>query len=135
MHAFFDTSAILPLLLEEPMSTASQRALQSTERLFAWNWMRVEVEAGLIRRKAKAEVWSEWRSLSARVFWLELGSGQFEPLCSFNRCLGLRAADAAHLFVYERGSHALPELALVTFDREMEQAAAALGFRLWQPDA
>jgi hypothetical protein len=39
-------------------------------------------------------------------------------LRQFNRPLGLRAADAGHLFVYSRAHAANPKLEVVTFDHE-----------------
>jgi len=44
--------------------------------------------------------------------------------------LGLRAADAAHLFLFDRLVIRLPELRLLTFDKEMAQAAHSLALPL-----
>lgn len=123
---FFDTSAVVPLLLLEPGSVAAREAYQAGESCYAWSWMRVEVEAALVRRKADAVTWRNWRSIQRAFTWLGLPESALSEVCSFNRQCGLRAADAGHLFVFEKAVAALPELQLVTFDKEMVAAADAL---------
>jgi hypothetical protein len=128
MERFFDTSAVVPLLLQEPQTAAALAALDRCTRVYAWRWLQVETEAALARRRAPATAWSEWRELASAVSWLDMGEELLPQLCSFNRPLRLRAADAGHLFVFERALRVLPELQLVCFDREMNEAARALGF-------
>ncbi len=127
MFCFFDTSAIVPLLLEEPNSeVATGLWLQATER-YAWQWLRVETEAALVRRKASLASWESWRGLETSVHWVEPEEGWMKNLRLFNRGLGLRAADAGHLFLMEQCVAHQPTLRLVTLDREMQMAAATRG--------
>lgn len=128
---FFDTSAVLPLFLEEPRTHDAQTALREMDSVFAWSWMRVEAEAGLLRRRADTAVWREWRSWIRHVAWLDLEPHHLETLCTFNRGLALRAADAAHLFVLELALRALPGMVLVTFDNEMQKAAERSRMSVW----
>lgn len=89
--------------------------------------MKVELEAALTRRKADAKAWSAWRSISGSFNCITLNPNQFDALRAFNRSASLRAADAGHLFVFERTLEALPDLLLLTFDDEMAKAANRMG--------
>lgn len=126
MHLFFDTSAVVPLLLQEPGSKAAGEAYVAGETFYAWNWMRVETEAALVRRRADAATWRNWRSLQRCFMWLGLPESATGEVSAFNRELGLRAADAGHLFVFEKATAAIQDLRLVTLDKEMAAAAIAL---------
>jgi predicted nucleic acid-binding protein len=127
MDLYFDTSAFVPLFLEEARSQDALSAMAQAERVFAWRWMQVETEAALTRRRAKPRAWSEWRRLAASIHWLELSESSLPAVCTFNRALRLRAADAGHLFVFDRALSVVPELHLVSHDREMVDAAGHLG--------
>ncbi len=127
MDLFLDTSAVIPLLLQEPHTDSALAAIARAERLFAWRWMQVEAEAALARRRAPPPAWSEWRQLAASIHWLELNESSLPALCAFNRPLRLRAADAGHLFVFDRAITVVPDLHLVTFDHAMSEAATTLG--------
>jgi uncharacterized protein with PIN domain len=97
MHLFLDTSAVIPLLLQEPHTSGALNAIAQADRLFAWRWMQVEAEAALTRRRASPAAWSEWRQLASTLHWLELSEAALPALCAFNRPLRLRAADAERL--------------------------------------
>ncbi|MBU0679369.1 MAG: type II toxin-antitoxin system VapC family toxin [Verrucomicrobia bacterium] len=127
MRAFFDTSAVVPLLLEEPLTADARGAWDECSEAWAWSWLRVEAEAALSRRKADAVAWRAWRSLSEGIQFVSLNADQLPTLCAFNRGIGLRAADAGHLFVCDRLMKHVPDLKLLTFDREMLEAATRLG--------
>ncbi len=127
MELFFDTSAIVPLLLVEPKSGAAGDAWAKAGRVWAWRWLEVETEAALGRRRAPPGAWAQWRALAAAMQWLDLDPAAWPQLRAFNRPLRLRAADAGHLFVFERVLGAVPEMEMVSFDREMASAARALG--------
>ncbi len=128
---FFDTSAVLPLFVHEPRTQDAQTAYDAVDSIFAWSWMRVEAEAGLLRRRANALVWREWRSWLRHVTWLDLEPTHLDALCSFNRGLALRAADAGHLYVLELALRAVPDMVLITFDGEMQKAAERLQMPVW----
>ena len=130
MDLCFDTSAIVALLLVERNSAQASHAWASTSRAWAWRWLEVETEAALVRRKASPLAWAQWRTVAACFHWLDLEPAVWPQLRSFNRPLRLRAADAGHLFVFDRLLGAVPGLELVTFDREMSRAAEMLGLPL-----
>jgi len=130
MHTFFDTSAIVPLLLSEPHSEAA-RAIwaESQGYRLAWYWLKVETEAALTRRRAGARIWQEWDRVESELNYIELPDSGVESICRLNRNLGLRAADAAHLFVAARLSRTLDPLQLASFDEKMCAGAKELGLK------
>ncbi len=130
MPAFFDTSAIVPLILKEPHSRAAGSLWKETSRRIAWQWLRMEVEAALVRRTAPPGAWRQWRVIEAAIDWVEPQAGWLEHLRSFNRGVGLRAADAGHLYLMEHCLRGVPDLRLVTFDNEMRDAASRRGIAL-----
>jgi hypothetical protein len=60
--------------------------------------------------------------------WIDPVENLTASLRVFNRSLGLRAADAGHLYVFDQALRALPDLRLFTFDREMREAAQRLSY-------
>lgn len=96
MKGFFDTSAGVPLLIEEINSEQIQRLWGSFTRMYAWSWQRVETEAALMRRKADTQSWQAWKVLLAHFHFLTLDSKEETVLLAFNRSPGLGAADAGH---------------------------------------
>ena len=50
MIAYWDTSALLPLLLQEPHTPAAVEAAALVTLNYGWDWMQVETEAALRRR-------------------------------------------------------------------------------------
>lgn len=127
MLAFFDTSAVVPLLLREPHSQSAGKIWEETSDRYAWQWLRVETEAALMRRTAPPGAWQQWRIIETAVHWLEPEQGWMEHLRSFNRGVGLRAADAGHLYVFEQSLRGMPALQLITYDKEMRGAATKRG--------
>ena len=127
MLRFFDTSAVVPLVILEPHSNAAAQLWSDSTTRFAWKWLRVEAEAALVRRKASPSAWNQWRKIEDSIHWIEPERNWLQQLRSFNRGVGLRAADAGHLYVMERSLHSVPELELITFDREMRDAAESRG--------
>jgi len=133
VNAFFDTSAVVPLILREPHSLTSRRAWDASECCIAWKWLRVETEAALVRRQATATAWNVWQAIERSIHWVEPTGEWLEHLRVYNRGVGLRAADAAHLYVMERCAAGLSSLLLVSFDEEMNRAASQRGLNLFEP--
>jgi predicted nucleic acid-binding protein len=131
MNTFFDTSAIVPLLLVEPHSEQARVAwAEAAECRLAWRWLKVETEAALIRRRAGVKIWQEWDRVESLLNWIELPNDEIEAMCRFNRSLGLRAADAGHLFMADRLSRSFDLFSLASFDKEMCAGAKELGLKL-----
>ena len=78
MRAFFDTSALVPLLIEE---SGSSRACLCWKR----------TEAAWARRMAGPDAWARWRTLTGHIAFLKV-EAPVSAVCDFNRLLGLRVA-------------------------------------------
>ena len=130
MHVYFDTSAVVPLVLNETHTPVARAVWEQTSTAWAWDWMRVEGESAIARRSARAPSWNAWRLVLASFRLIGIGSDLHDSLCAFNRGLGLRAADAAHLFVFDRILTHVPDAQILTFDGEMIAAAGTLGLPL-----
>lgn len=130
MRVFFDTSAVIPLVLAEKHSEAVRRAWPDITERWAWSWLVVEAEAALVRQRADADAWAEWSRVLRSLNLVELNPRDHGALLAFNRGLGLRAADAGHLFLFDRLSREVDALQMLTFDREMNQAAKELAMPL-----
>jgi predicted nucleic acid-binding protein len=131
MHLFWDTSAVVPLIFQEPHTERAHRALAQGQLAFAWSWMRIEAEAALLRRRAGSEHWRELNELLSAFIWLVMNPSEESALCQLNRPLGLRALDAGHLYVCSRAMAADPAIQLVSFDHEIQSAAMACSLPLW----
>lgn len=130
MDLFFDTSAVVPLILYEPHSQKALETWDKATRVWAWRWLQVEAEAALGRRRADAQAWHQWRLVSSALTWLDLEAPMWPRLCAFNRPLRLRATDAGHLFTYSGATSVVPDLKLVCFDNELKEAAKTLGLEV-----
>ena len=64
--------------------------------------------------------------IESLLSWIELPDSEIEAVCKFNRNFGLRAADAAHLFIADRLSRSMHSLTLASLDKEMCEAAQKL---------
>jgi uncharacterized protein with PIN domain len=133
MRLFYDTSAVVPLLLKETHSELSGTLWDESDEAWCWRWLTLETEAALTRQRADVDAWRNWRSLEPQFSITDFDTDQSAALRAFNRSIGLRAMDAAHLFVFDRLLSSLSDLLLVSFDREMIRAAHALGLPVY-PD-
>jgi len=124
---FLDTSAWVPLLIREEASQRMWEVKKGAGSLWAWSWLQVETEAALARRGATSGAWRTWNQLRGEITWVSLESSELPTLCALNRAIGLRAADAGHLFVFERLFSVVSELELLTLDKEMAEAARGIG--------
>lgn len=126
MNVFLDTSAVVSLLIREETTPQILRCWKNFTQKWAWDWLIIEAEAALIRQKADTQAWRQWNKVQQSLNLIESSIEDRGQLRAFNRGIGLRAADAAHLFLFEKLSRHVDELSLVTFDREMMGAAKEL---------
>ncbi|NBW81687.1 PIN domain-containing protein [bacterium] len=131
MDLFWDTSAVVPLVFDELHTASALQAYQKGAGFFAWDWLAVEAEAALSRRKARNSEWEKWSEISRLFQWVHLPSHEWPEIRKLNRHWMLRAADAAHLYAFRRVCSILPDLRLVTFDDEQLSLASKKGFRLF----
>lgn len=130
MRIYFDTSAVVPLLIKEAGSERAQKCWRQCEDAWAWDWLLLEAEAALVRQAADPSAWAAWRQIANSLTCCEITADRLPEVRAFNRGLGLRAADATHLFLFDRMVVRLPGLLFLTFDREMAKAAQRLALPL-----
>lgn len=134
---FWDTSAILPLLVMEEGTPLRLRQQELDPDLVVWFGTIAEVEGGLARRKREQELRaSEEMAIRARLSELIASWTEVAPTHEVRarairllRVHPLRAADAFQLaaalvFCEEQP----PRLPFLTADQRLREAAAAEGF-------
>lgn len=140
---FWDTSALIPLVVSERDTPRAERWLREDPNVVVWPLTRVEWLSALARRRreepaasrrllvARREVLSAWERWS-EVTAVEVVRRHAERLAEAHP---LRAADAlqigAALAVAEDNPAGLD---VVTFDHRQAAAAESEGFRVLSPD-
>ena len=135
---FWDTSALVPLLAEEPATAAVQRIYAGSPAIVWWATpvecgsaiARLEREGALSAKQAA----DSFRRLDAlRVSWAEVEPGEEvrEVARRMLRVHALRAADALQLAAAWLASERRPpSLPVVTLDERLRAAALREGFPL-----
>jgi predicted nucleic acid-binding protein len=135
---FWDTSALVPLLAEEP-STASAQGLYAEQPAIVWWATPVECASAIARLEREgaltaSQVGEAFGRLDAlRGSWIEIEAGDEvrEVARRMLRVHPLRAADALQLAAAWLGAERRPaSLPLVTLDDRLRAAAAREGFPL-----
>ena len=136
---FWDTSALLPLLVAESQTVRAERWLREDAGVVVWTLTRVELVSALARRRreepaarsrlasARREVlrsWEHWTEITA----IEPVRRHAERLVESH---AIRAADALQLAAAVVAAEERPEtLDFVTFDARQAEAAEREGFRV-----
>ena len=133
MIAYFDTSAIVPILIEEVGSEAAGAIWDRADRLVSIRLARVEARAALAQagRLGRISVQQfdaskrELDRLVAQLDLVDIDDGLVERAADFAEQQSLRAYDAVHL----AAAHRLldRDLVLVAGDRALLEAAHAIG--------
>ncbi len=139
---FWDTSALLPLLVDQPASRSSRRICKADPSMAVWWGTAIECASGIarLRREEVVTVQEESSILSLlddlAASWVEIVPG--DPLRTEARRLlrvhPLRAADAMQLaaaLVWRRGSGGET---VATFDERLALAARLEGFVVMEPE-
>lgn len=136
---FWDTSAIIPLVVAERGTAAAERLLRDDPAVVVWTLTRVELLSALARRRrhepaearrlaaARREILDAW-PLWSEVTAVEVVRRHAERLVETHP---VRAADALQIgaaLVAADGDPA--DLAFVTFDETQATAAEREGFRI-----
>ena len=136
---FWDTSALLALVVAEPETARAERWLRADPGVLVWTLTRVELLSALARRRreepamarrlagARADVLGAWER------WTEVTA--LEPVRRYAERLvethPLRAGDALQLAAAIVAAEERPDsLEFVTFDRRQAEAAEREGFRV-----
>lgn len=133
MIAYFDTSALIPLLVEEPISDVAAQFWDDATRVASVRLLYPEARAALAQAHRMERVTS--RQLRSAVTYLETLDGQLDhvevnaPLASrageLAEAVSLRGYDAVHLAAAE--SIADQELIVVAGDVALRSAAREIG--------
>jgi hypothetical protein len=134
---FWDSSALIPLLVHEEASDAMRSILSDDPRIAASVITPIEIESALWRRRHHDEMDAEQHMAAEEMFaeltasWSEIAdiiSAQRIALDLLSRH-ALRAADAIQLATAIVASDATAaSLPFITLDRELGAAARAEGF-------
>jgi uncharacterized protein len=139
---FWDTSALVPLLLSERETPRAERWLRDDASVVVWTLTRVELLSALARRRRQEPAaarrlqaarrdllaaWERWSEVTA----VELVRRQAERIVETHP---LRAADALQLGAALVAAEDDPAaLEFVTLDRQQALAAEREGFRVLGP--
>jgi predicted nucleic acid-binding protein len=142
MVRFWDTSALVPLLVAEPSTTKAERWLREDPDVVVWTLTRVELASALARRgrqepraarrlyAARRELFAAWERWS-EVTAIEAVRHHAERLVERHP---LRAADALQLgAALAAADSEASALDFVTLDRHQAIAAEREGFRVIGP--
>jgi len=134
---YWDTSAVLPLVIDEPETARAKRLADEDPAIAAWWATRTECLSALARLRRDEKITSEDEARTKRLLlqltgqWTEIAPGQrlrerAERLLSVHP---LQAADAFQLaaaLLWTRGRTA--GRGFVSFDDRLRRAAAREGF-------
>ena len=133
---FWDSSALVPLLLQQPQTKRVRHLLEEDDELVVWWGSAVECASAIARLhrdghlSAAAE--RDARSLLnvLRKSWFEVQPGDAvrEQAMRLLRVHALRAADALQLAAALEWAGAPPQGGFVTFDDRLLEAAQREGF-------
>lgn len=138
--AFWDSSALVLLCLQQSASSASRRYARQLPRKFVWWGTPVEVESALCRLRINSAIddielrqaQRSWQMLRKSLFEVQPRERVRELAEDAPRKFGLRALDsfqlaAALMWCHERPRHR----AFVTFDVRLGDAAKKAGFSVY----
>lgn len=140
---FWDSSAIVPLLIEEATSVAAATELSEDPGMFVWWSTEVECASAIaraerVRRTDPSQTAQAFRALETlRKAWVEVEqSGQLRSTAiRLTRTHQLRAADALQLAAAVIASEEGPaSLRFVTLDDRLALAAEREGFPVFRFD-
>lgn len=139
---FWDSSVVVPLVVEEPASAGCRKLLRGDHRMVVWCLTPIEVLSGLCRRERDGSLDREaFRAAVDRLKKLERFWSEIEEVVAVRdeaerllRVHPLRAADAAQLGAALIATDHRPRRhALVTLDDLLARAADAEGFEVIRP--
>jgi len=134
--AYFDTSAVVPLLIDEPGSEAAGRLWDETSRAMGIRLVYPEARAALaqarrMERITAAQLRAAVKALEERYLQLdivEIDNSLALEAGELAETLALRGYDAVHLTAARRISD--DDLVVVAGDRALLTAAKALGLKV-----
>lgn len=133
---FWDSSALVPLILEQPRSSEARDLLEQDDALVVWWASSIECASAIARLHRDGQLNSfavrDARALldTLRKSWFEVQPGDAirEQALRLLRVHPLRAADALQLAAALEWAGAPPDGDFVTFDDRLREAAVREGF-------
>jgi predicted nucleic acid-binding protein len=133
---FWDSSALVPLILEQPRSREARDLLEQDDELVVWWASSIECASAIARLHRDGPLTAaaarDARALldTLRKSWFEVQPGDAirEQALRLLRVHPLRAADALQLAAALEWAGAPPEGDFVTFDDRLREAAVREGF-------
>ena len=133
MIAYFDTSSVVPLIVEEPSTGLCNRAWNDSTRVVCARLLYPEARAALARaermgrlgRSQLRDAVAELDSIITQVDHIELTAALARRAGELAEAHGLRGYDAVHLAAAEAVHDG--DLVLVTGDAVLAAAARAVG--------
>lgn len=136
MICYFDTSALIPLLVEEPSSEVAGRLWDAADRVVSSRLAYAEARAALAQANRADRIdgpglrraVTDLEVLVGDLDLVEVSAAVVRRAGQLAEQLALRGYDAVHLGAAE--SLADPELVLVAGDRQLLRAAGELGLAI-----
>ncbi|MGD9932845.1 MAG: PIN domain-containing protein [Dehalococcoidia bacterium] len=139
---FWDASALVPLIVEEPSTSALQEAAAADPLMVVWWGSEVECASavarlerdGALSHQAAGEAFDRLTRLAAGWHEIDPGDALRETAVRFLRVHPLRAADALQLAAAFAAAERRPStLEVVTLDERLALAARREGFIIVAP--
>ncbi len=135
---FWDSSALIPLLVDQPSTEPARRLLEEDPALAVWWATPIECASAFARLRREGIVTEEVeaalsrRLIELRDAWFEIvpGDGVRDQALRLLRIHPLRSADAMQLAAALEWSGSPASGDLVTFDHRLARAARREGFRV-----
>ncbi len=136
MIAYFDTSALIPLIIEEPTSIACNRLWNESDSIVSSHLLYVEARAALSRanrmnRLTDVSLRSAFDlldELHAEITYVQITELLVQSAGQLAQEYGLRGYDAVHLAATLVVDD--PDLIFVTGDRDLADAASRAGLAI-----
>jgi uncharacterized protein len=139
--AYFDTSAVIPLIIEEPTSSQCRRLWNDANRIVSVRLLYPEARAAIARANRLGRLTAAQLSAAVdelddviqQIDHIELTTALAHTAGELAQAHGLRGYDAVHLAAAQIADD--PELVLVTGDHELATAATAIRLAIANPNA
>lgn len=139
LPAYFDTSALVKLYLQESFSVETERIYLGSAAVACHEIGFVEVRAALAQAARSSRIETEAhralvddfvRDWESGISFVATDAALLHRAADLAEGFALRGYDAIHLASAERILRALPGTVFMSFDRTLNRAAKLLGFSL-----
>jgi uncharacterized protein len=133
MIAYFDTSAIIPVIIDEPSSTICTRLWNDADRSISVRLLYPEARAALAKARRMDRITNaqltaaigELEAIIAEIDHIEVTAELAHAAGELAQTHGLRGYDAVHLAAASAAANT--ELVLATGDSDLAQASRSVG--------